>query len=89
MARKGGMKETPIEIDAIYVPASRKGEIDPQRVETIAESIIEEGLKQPLQVRHDPERSRYVLVAGLQRLEAMKALGETEVSCLVVQARQR
>ena len=84
-----GMKETPIEIAAIYVPAGRKADVDPVRIEAIAESIIEEGLKHPLQVRHDPDRNRYVLVAGLQRLEAMKALGETTVPCLVVQARQR
>lgn len=83
------MKEVHISIEEIYVPAKRQHDIDPERVETIAESILEKGFDQAIQVRHDADRDRYVLVSGLQRLEAMKALGEAEVPCLVVQSRQR
>ena len=83
------MKEVFIPIDKIYVPAKRQQEIDPDKVETIAESIIERGFDQAIHVRRDDDRARFVLVAGLQRLEAMKALGEEEVPCLIVQARQR
>ena len=83
------MKEVMISIEEIYVPAKRQHEVDPERVETIAESILERGFDPAIQVRRDDDRGRYVLVAGLQRLEAMKALGEIEVPCLVVQARQR
>lgn len=84
----GAKKEVSIPLDQIYVPAKRAREVDKAKVETIAESIIEEGLTNAIQVRRDPAKNRYVLVAGLQRLEAMKALGETEVPCLIVQARQ-
>lgn len=83
------MKEVNISIQEIYVPAKRQHDVDPERVEEIAESILEKGFDQAIQVRRDDERDRYVLVAGLQRLEAMKALGEQEVPCLVVQPRQR
>ena len=76
------MDDVTIRIDEIYVPAKRRGEIDPARVESLAESILEDGLKVPVSVRQG--KGRYVLVAGLQRLEAMKALGEDSITAIVV-----
>ena len=81
------MKEVQIPIGLIYVPARRRGEVDDEVVETLAESIIEEGMKVPISVRQDAER--YVLVSGLQRLEACKALGEDTVTAIVVGTPQR
>jgi ParB-like chromosome segregation protein Spo0J len=82
------MTETPVPIDQIYVPVKRQREIDSGKVDAIAESILEEGLQQPIQVRYEAEKERYVLVSGLQRLEAMKALGERTIPCLIVRARK-
>ncbi len=82
------MKEVEIPVAEIYVPVKRKQEIDPARVEAIAESILEEGQQQAIQVRRDDDKERYVLVSGLQRLEAMMALGEAEIRAVVVQARK-
>ena len=76
------MDDVTIRIDQIYVPAKRRGEIDPARVESLAENILEEGLKVPISVRQG--KGRYVLVAGLQRLEAIKALGEDTITAIVV-----
>ncbi len=76
------MDDVAIRIDEIYVPSKRRGEIDPARVESLAENILEEGLKVPISVREG--KGRYVLVAGLQRLEAMKALGEDSITAIVV-----
>ncbi len=76
------MDDVPIRIEEIYVPSKRRDEIDPARVEALAESILEEGLKVPISVRQG--KGRYVLVAGLQRLEAMKALGEEKITAIVV-----
>ncbi len=80
------MDDVTIRIDKIYVPAKRRGDIDPETVNTIAESIIEVGLKVPISVRKDGER--YVLVSGLQRLEACKALGEETITAIITGARQ-
>lgn len=85
----GRMEEVFVAIEDIYVPAKRRREVDSGRVAEIAESILENGLQQPIQIRRDDAKNRYVLVAGLQRLEAMKALGEVEIPCLFVQARRR
>jgi ParB/RepB/Spo0J family partition protein len=76
------MDDVAIRIDDIYVPTKRRGEIDPVLIESLAESILEEGLKVPISVRQG--KGRYVLVAGLQRLEAMKALGENSITAIVV-----
>ncbi len=80
------MDDVPIKIDEIYVPAGRRHDVKPELVEEIAESMLEVGQKVPISVRPDGER--YVLLTGLQRLEACKALGEETIAAFVVGARQ-
>ena len=77
-----------INIDEIYVPAKRRGTLDEAKVETLAESIIEDGQKIPIHVRLDLDKNRYVLVEGLHRLEALKALGEATIDSLIVMPRR-
>ena len=71
-------------IEKIYVPVKRKKEIKPDVVEEIAASILEIGQQAPILVR--PDEGRFVLVEGLHRLEACKALGETTIIGIVVAA---
>jgi sulfiredoxin len=73
-------------IESIYVPVKRRQTLDPKKVETLAESMLAHGQEAPILVREDG--SRFVLVEGLHRLEACKALGETTVLAYLVQARQ-
>lgn len=80
------LESVAIKLSEIYVPAKRKGTLDPEKVESLAESILEEGQKIPIQVRRG--NNRYVLIEGLHRLEAMRALGESTLDALVVSARQ-
>jgi len=68
------------------VPAALRKTLDAAKVAALAESILERGLETPIQVRRDGER--YVLVAGLHRLEALKALGEAAIEALIVRARR-
>jgi ParB/RepB/Spo0J family partition protein len=77
-----------ISIDEIYVPAKRRGTLDEAKVEELAESIIEDGQKTPIHVRRDDAKKRYVLVEGMHRLEALKALGEATIDALIVMARR-
>lgn len=81
------MKDVFIKIDEIYIPAAKRGPIDADKVQTLAESIAEVGLQSPILVR--PDKQRYVLVSGLHRLEACKALGEIKVKVNLVQAIKR
>lgn len=76
------MKEIPIPIDQIYVPAARRGTLEAAKVEALAEDILENGLQVAISVRKDGDR--FVLVTGLHRLEACKRLGEETISAIVV-----
>jgi len=80
------MKATAIKIAEIYVPAALRKPVDPKKVEELAMSIAEIGQQEPILVRADKER--YVLVGGLHRLEACRALGETTIYANLVQARK-
>jgi ParB-like chromosome segregation protein Spo0J len=74
--------------EEIYVPVKLRKALDAGTVEARAESYMEEGSQRPIQVRHDRERKRWVLVAGINRLEALKALGEETIEAMIVDARQ-
>ena len=80
------MDDVTIRIDEIYVPTKRRGEIDAEKVQAIAESILEIGQQVPISVRRD--KNRYVLVTGLQRLEACRELGEDTILAVVTSAIQ-
>ena len=75
-----------LSIDDIYVPVKRKKTLEIAKVDAIAESILEHGQKTPIQVRKDT--NRFVLVEGLHRLEACRALGEDRIQALLVQPRR-
>ncbi len=81
------MEDQIFRIEDIYVPVKRRRTLDPETVNTIAESILEEGQRMPIMVRRDGER--LVLVEGLQRLEACRSLGEETIVGILVQARRR
>jgi sulfiredoxin len=76
------------QIAEIRVPVKRRKAIDAGKVAALAETLLAEGQKMPILVRKDEEGGGYVLVEGLHRLEALKALGETTVIGLLVQARR-
>jgi sulfiredoxin len=80
------MKRETLPIADIYVPVKRRATLDPKRVEELAESILANGLESPILVRRDGQR--YVLVEGLHRLEACKALGEATIIGYLVDARK-
>jgi ParB-like chromosome segregation protein Spo0J len=80
------MKRQAYPIADIYVPVKRRAELDPKRVADLAASILEVGQREPILVRADGKR--FVLVEGLHRLEACRALGEATVAAFLVQARK-
>ncbi len=79
------MENKTLKIDEIYVPIKRRKTLNMKVVNDIAESMLEKGQLTPILVRRD--RERFVLVEGLHRLEACKALGEETIVGLIVQAR--
>lgn len=80
------MEDVTIRIDEIYVPTKRRQTLKPKTVDQLAESILEVGQQVPISVRRG--RERFVLITGLHRLEACKALGEETIVAIVVGATQ-
>src|SRR3954463_12140804 len=71
-------------IEKIFVPTKQKKAIKPEIVGEIAEIMLDIGQQEPISVRLDGDR--LVLVEGLHRLEACKALGETTIIGVIVPA---
>jgi len=80
------LKEQMIPIKEIYIPTDRRKTLDPAKAAVLAEDILENGQKVPIQVRQG--KGRFVLVEGLHRLEASISLGEEKISAYLVQARK-
>jgi sulfiredoxin len=78
------LKRETFPIEDIYVPTKRRTTLKPEHVREIAESMLAVGQQTPILVRQDG--ARYVLVEGLHRLEAARALGETTIFGYLVQA---
>jgi hypothetical protein len=71
-------------IEKIFIPEKMRKALNPEMVEEIAESILSIGQQAPIVVRR--EKDRFVLVEGLHRLEACRALGEPAIIGVVVSA---
>lgn len=75
----------PLRIADIRVPVKRKKTLEAEKVEALAEDILENGQITPIRVREDGKG--FVLIEGYHRLEAMRALGEEMVEGYIVAAR--
>ncbi len=80
------LKTKSVPIASIYVPLQRRDTFDAEKVQKLAADILENGQELPIMVREDG--ARLILVEGLHRLEACRALGETTILSYLVQARR-
>jgi sulfiredoxin len=80
------MKREKFPVADIYVPVKRRATLEQKRVDEIAESMLKDGQQTPILVR--PDGARFVLIEGLHRLEAAKALGEATIVGFRVDARK-
>ncbi len=80
------LKRENFPIANIYVPTKRRLTLEPKKVDEIAQSMLANGQQTPILVRADG--ARFVLVEGLHRLEAAKALGEQTIIGFRVDARK-
>ncbi|MFZ5962352.1 ParB N-terminal domain-containing protein [Thalassococcus sp. BH17M4-6] len=80
------LEKRTLAIADIRVPAKRGKTLDPAKRDLLAEDLIENGQTTPIQVR--TEGAGFILVEGLHRLEALRALGEAQIEAYLVRARQ-
>jgi ParB-like chromosome segregation protein Spo0J len=78
------LKVIPLKVEDIYMPAARKKELDPEKIEAITQALLAGEELKPIKVREG--NGRYVLQKGSNRLEASKKVGETEIGAYIVQA---
>lgn len=78
------LKTVSVKIEEIYIPTARRRELDQARLDKATENMLNGEPQKPIRVRKG--KGRLVLIAGVHRLEASKALGETNIDALVVQA---
>lgn len=71
-------------IDKIRVPEMMRKALNPEMVQDIAASILDIGQQDAILVRR--EKDHFVLIEGLHRLEACKALGERAIMARLVSA---
>lgn len=79
------LQKQTVALSDIRVPARRAKTLDPARVQAIAEDMIENGQTTPIQLRTDG--TGFILIEGLHRFEALRALGETTIEAYLVRAR--
>lgn len=80
------LKSTFVNIDEIYIPSARRKELDTERVDDLALQMMDEVSFRPIHIRKGD--GRYVLVKGINRLEARRALGDETVEVYVVSAQK-
>ncbi|MFG0267066.1 MAG: ParB/RepB/Spo0J family partition protein [Rhodopirellula sp. JB055] len=68
-----------LRLDVIDVDPQHREEFSEEGIANLAESLKQHGQLQPIRVRYDETRGRYVLIAGERRLRAMKLAGWDEV----------
>ena len=77
------LKPVTLKLSDLYIPVKRRKELEPDRVQSLAEDILEDGQKIPIQVRRD-KKWEFVVVNGAHRIEAVKLLGEDTIEAFIV-----
>ena len=78
------LKTVAVKLEDIYIPTARRKELGQGKLDGVVESMLNGDEQKPIRVREG--KGRYVLVAGIHRLEASKAVGEKTIDAYIVQA---
>jgi ParB family chromosome partitioning protein len=66
-------------------PGQPREEFDQEGLERLAQSLRQRGLLQPIRVRWDAARERYIIVCGERRWRAARMAGLESLACVIVQ----
>lgn len=77
------LKPVILKLSALYIPVKRRNGLEADRIDALAEEILEDGQKVPIQVRRD-KKWEFVVVNGAHRIEAVKLLGEDTIEAFIV-----
>ncbi len=82
---EGGVLQVPID-DIVPNPRQPRESFDEEGLQSLADSIREHGVLQPLMVARGPGSEGYVLIAGERRMQAARLAGLATVPVIVRQA---
>ncbi len=74
-----------IDVDQIEADSQHREEFDESKLQDLGASIAKHGQLQPIRVRWEAERSKYVIIAGERRWRAMKLAGLATIDCIVAE----
>lgn len=74
-----------LRLDVIDVDPQHREDFNEEGLERLAASLKEHGQLQPIRVRYDEKRARYILIAGERRLRAMKIAGWDEADAVIAE----
>jgi ParB-like chromosome segregation protein Spo0J len=77
------LKSVILKLSDLYIPVKRRNALDATKIDALAEEILEDGQKIPIQVRRDKKRD-FVVVNGAHRIEAVRLLGEDTIDAFIV-----
>jgi ParB-like chromosome segregation protein Spo0J len=77
------LKSVILKLSDLYIPVKRRNALDATKIDALAEEILEDGQKIPIQVRRDKKRE-FVVVNGAHRIEAVRLLGEDTIDAFIV-----
>ena len=80
------LKSVFVKIDDIYIPTDRRKELDLEKADELALQMIDDVYFRPIHIREG--KGRYVLVKGVNRLEARRSLGDETVEAYIVSAQK-
>lgn len=73
-----------IDVDRIDSDPQHREEFEEEALKNLAESIRQHGQLQPIRVRWDDSRDRYIIIAGERRWRASKLAGQQSIQCVVI-----
>ncbi len=77
------LKKIPIN-SIVPNPYQPRTEFIPEALEELKQSILQNGLIQPITVRRSPDDSGYQLISGERRLRASKEIGKREIPAYII-----
>ena len=72
-----------IALDRIEADPQHREHFDEEALAKLAQSLKDHGQKQPIRVRFDEERDRYIIVSGERRFRAATLAGLAELECVI------
>ena len=81
--RKQNKNAAVIELEHIEADEQHRKDFDAEKLQQLANSLRDHGQQQPIRVRYDDNRKKYIIIAGERRYRAAKLAGLKSLECTI------